>query len=271
VNRILQSLKFWCPCIVAKRIHRLKFPEPRSIVTAFVLIIVVVFAGITSLAPVHASSPTISNATVLNQKTSLTLPSGGQIYIYAFATDGSARTNSFVNSLGYLVPPTSVRNMDGNPVAGVAITTSDTNSYTTSTSSYTIAGASVSGFGAQQGGLVTPVAYPAINGAPGANGVSVLTAACCTKGKPWPGALVVVVAIAGDEQCISSISGLPGLVIDASNSNSGNPTIIIGHVYDVSGAGPGVVTMVSSQCAAGQNPNNAADLLDVFIFVPVSG
>jgi len=250
----------------------LKFPEPRSIVTAFVLIVVVVFAGITSLAPVHASGPTISNVTVVNQRTSLTLPSGGQIYIYAFATDGSARTYPFANSLGYLVPPSSIRNMDGNTVAGVAITTSNTNSYATSTSSYTIAGASVSGFGAQQGGLVTPVAYPAINGAPGANGVSVLAAACCSKGgKNWPGALVVVVAIAGDEQCISSISGYPGLVIDASNSNTGNPTIIIGHVYDVSGAGPGVVTMVSSQCAAGQNPNNAADLLDVFIFVPVSG
>jgi hypothetical protein len=248
----------------------LKFPEPRLIVTAFVLIVVVVLAGVTSLAPAYASGPTISSVTVVNHQTGLTLSSGGQIYIYALATDGSAPASVFAHALGYLQPPSSVRNVNGNTVAAVAITTSNINSYSTSASSYTIAGFSVSGFGPQQGGLVEPVAYPGINGAPGANGVSVFAAACCSKGgKNWPGSLIVVVAIAGGEQCISSILGYPGLVIDASNSNSGSPAIVIGHMYDSSGAGPGVVTMVSSQCGTGQNPNNAADLLDVFIFVPV--
>ena len=253
----------------------MKLTEPRSAVTALVLIAVAVFAGITSVAPVHAGSPTISNATVVSQATSLTLPSGGQLYIYALATDGSKSTNYFTNSLGYLYPPTSIDNVNGVLVAAVAVSTSNTNSYTTSTSSYTIAGASVSGFGRIPPPSVEsprPVTYTAISNAPGANGVSVYTGVTCPygcKSIPAAGYLVVIVAIGGDEQCISSISGLPGFVIDASNSNSGSPAIIIGHTYAAT-AHYYVVTMASSQCAAGQNPNNAADLIEAFVFLPTT-
>ena len=234
-----------------------------------------VFAGVTSLAPVHAASPAISNATVLNQKTSLTLPSGGQLYIYALATDGSANTNYFANALGYLYPPTSIKNADGTLVAAVAISTSNTNSYTTSTSSYTIAGASVSGFGPLDGSGPRPVPFTAISNVPGTNGVSLYTIVPSPGGYvhyPAGTYLVVIVAIGGDEQCISSISGLPGFVIDASNSNSGNPAIIIGHTYVTNSHGGSfyVVTMSSSQCAAGQNPNNAADLIEAFLFLPTT-
>ena len=249
--------------------------EPRSGVTALVLIVVVVFAGITSLAPVHAASPTISNATVVNQQTSLTLPSGGQLYIYALATDGSASTNYFANSLmSDLYPPVSIKNANGALVAAYAVTTSNTNSYTTSSKSYTIAGASVSGFGNLPAGP-RPNTFTAISNVPGTNGVSLYTHV------PDPGGylhypagtyLVVIVAIGGDEQCISSISGLPGFVIDASNSNSGNPAIIIGHTYanNSHGGSAYIVSMASSQCAAGQNPNNAADLIEAFVFLPTA-
>jgi hypothetical protein len=244
----------------------LKLPEPRLIVTAFVLIVVVVFAGITSLAPAYASSPTISNATVVSNSTSLTLPSGGQIYIYALTTDGSANTGYFTNAYGYLEPPKSIKNVDGKQVAAVAITGSNANSYTTSTSSHTIAGASVSGFGTGVPAGVRPIAFSGINAAPGANGVSAYAFVPGPPKYPAAGYLVVIVAIGGDEQCIS-VSGLPGFVIDASNSGSGNPAIIIGHAYSSGNVGY-VVTMVSSQCAAGQNANNAADLLEIFVFAP---
>ena len=250
----------------------MKLPEPRSGVTALILIVVVVFAGITSLTPAYASSPTISNATVVSQATSLTLPSGGQLYIYALATDGSKSTNYFTNSLGYLYPPTSIDNVNGVLVAAVAVSTSNTNSYTTSTSSYTIAGASVSGFGRIPPPSVEsprPVTYTAISNVPGTNGVSLYKGALPQPKYPAAGYLVVIVAIGGDEQCISSISGLPGFVIDASNSNSGSPAIIIGHTYAAT-AHYYVVTMASSQCAAGQNPNNAADLIEAFVFLPTT-
>ena len=248
------------------RIYALKFPELRSIVPAFVFIVVVVFAVITSVAPAQASGPTISNAIVLNQKTSLTLPSGGELYIFALATDGSKSTGGFTNSISYLQPPTSVINAAGNRPASIATTTSNTNSYSTSTSSYTIAGASFSGFGSPPGtgGRLTPIVYPGINGAPGANGAS----AVAYINPKWGDTLVVVVGIAGDGQCVS-LSGVPGLITAASNSGSGNPSIIIGYAYSV--GGDYQVTVVSSQCAAGpQVPNNAGDLVDVFVFVPTT-
>jgi len=106
----------------------------------------------------------------------------------------------------------------------------------------------------------SPIVYGGIDGAPGANGASVWFYS------KFSGNLVVVVAVGGDEQCISSISGLPGFVIDASNSNSGGPAITIGHAYPSVGAYQ--VTEATSQCAAGQNPNNAADLIGVYIFAP---
>ena len=244
----------------------MRFPKLRSIVPVFVFIVVVVFAGITSMAPAQASGPTISNATVVNQQTSLTLPTGGELYIFALATDGSKSTGYFTKSISYFQPPFSVVNMNGNHVASIASTTSNTNSYTTSTSSYTIAGASFSGFGSPPGtgGRLTPIVYPGINGAPGANGAS----AVAYVNPKWGDTLVVVVGIAGDGQCVS-LSGVPGLITAASNSGSGNPAIIIGYAYSVGGNYQ--VTVVSSQCAAGpQIPNNAGDLVDVFIFVPTT-
>ena len=218
-----------------------------------------------------ASVPTISNATVLSQSTSLTLPTGGEVYIYAFATDGSSRTTGFVNALSYLYPPTSISNANGNLVAGVAITTSNTNSYSPSTKSYSVAGASISGFGAQpSSGLYRPLTSNGISAAPGTNGVSVYTVVPGLPHFPAAGYLVVIVAIGGDEQCLAvSAPKLPGFTIDASNSGSGSPAIIIAHAYPVS-SGNYVVTMVSSQCTAGQNPNNAADFIEAFDFLPTT-
>lgn len=226
-----------------------------------VLFVMIILVETLNLATA-TTSPTMSSVTIANHQTSLTLPSGGQMYIFALAS-GGGKTGFFTNSLSYIQSPWSVVNANGNLAAAVAITTSDTNSFTTSASTYTIAGASVSGFGPiPKVGRTTPILYPSINAAPGANGATALP----YVNPAWPGSLVVVVAIAGGEQCISSITGLPGLVIDASNSNSGSPAIVIGHAYISSGQYQ--VTEVTSQCGTGQTPNNGADLIETFIFLP---
>jgi len=87
-----------------------------------------------------------------------------------------------------------------------------------------------------------------------------------------PGSLVVVVGEAGGGQSIS-ISGIPGLSVDATNfvppCNQGLPPVI-----EIASAYPSVgtytVTEHTSQCAAGQNPNGAGDLIGVFVFTPSS-
>ena len=228
-------------------------------IAAVFLAVLFLFSGAASHA-LAVSVPTISNATIVKQATSLTLPSGGLLYIYAYTTGGEKKSGGFAKSGLPLSPPNSVKNAAGNTVAAFAGTTSDTNSFSTSSSSYTIAGASVSGFSYVQG--KSPVVYGGINAAPGANGASLYF------NVPLAGSLIVVIAVGGDEQCISSISGVPGFVIDASNSNSaGLPNAItIGHAYPSVGAYQ--VTEVTSQCAAGQNANNAADLIGVYIFSP---
>jgi hypothetical protein len=102
----------------------------------------------------------MSNATVVNQKTSLTLPSGGQLYFFALATDRTAGTGYFVNFLSSIQSPYSVINAVGYHVASVAVTTSNATSYTTSTKSYAIAGASVSGFASATGALAGTFSIP---------------------------------------------------------------------------------------------------------------
>jgi len=231
------------------------------------LAVLFLFSGAASHA-LAVSVPTISNATVVNQKTSLTLPSGGQIYIYAYTTGGEKSSTGFAFSGPPISPPNSVKNADGNVVAAFAATTSNTNSFGASSPSFSIGGASVSGFStikAKGGSAVSPIVYGGIDGAPGANGASMLVYV------PRAGSLVVVIAIAGDEQCITSVLGLPGFVIDASNSNSaGLPNAItIGHAYsNPTSSASYQVTEVTSQCAAGQDPNHAADLIGIYVFAP---
>ncbi|OLD41845.1 MAG: hypothetical protein AUI60_00365, partial [Thaumarchaeota archaeon 13_1_40CM_2_39_4] len=83
------------------------------------------------------------------------------------------------------------------------------------------------------------------------------------------GSLVVVFALGGDEQCLT-VSGIPGLTTDATNKNiPGLPNVIeIDHTYLNSGTY--TVTENTQQCAAGQDPNHAGDLIGVFVFSPTT-
>ena len=196
-------------------------------------------------------SPRITNAMVQNQATSLQLPSGGQMYLYGFVTGGGASSSPFSDG-SYA----SVANVDGNLV-GLAVTSSNVNYYTTQTSNYAIGGVGISGFSSFTESYGN-------DSTPGSSGVSDHFKVSRS------GSLVVVFALGGDEQCLS-VSGLPGFSIDATNIDSpGLPNIItIGHAY--LSAGSYRVSEQTQQCAAGQDPNQAGDLIGVFVFQPAQG
>jgi len=199
------------------------------------------------LQPVEANTATITNAIVSVQRTNLNLDPGAQLYVYGLVTGGGHPTGSFSNG-----PYASVTDAAGYLVAALALTTSNTNSFTTQTSYYDIGGVSVSGFSKYS-------ASYGVNAAPGATGASDTFAIVSS------GSLVVVFGLGGGEQCLT-ISGLPGFSIDATdNQASGLPPVItIGHVY----LDPGTYTVTeqTQQCAAGQDPNHAGDLIGVIVF-----
>ena len=139
-----------------------------------------------------ASSPTISNATVQDQKTNLSLPSGATLYLYGLATGGAASTSTFANG-----EYAAVEDADGYLIAGIAETTSNTNSFTTGTNYHNIGGASIS-------------SYSKFADSYGFNGAAAAPSASDTFTVTTAGSLVVVIALAGGEQC-QTLSGIPNL------------------------------------------------------------
>ncbi len=196
-----------------------------------------------------SSEPTVSNA-VVNQATSLQLPSGGQLYLYGFVTGGGASSSTFSDG-----QYASVVNNNGNVVAALAVTTSNSNSYTTQSRYYSIGGASISGYSSN------PTESYATDSSPGSAGVSAHFTVSTS------GSLVVVVALGGDEQCLT-VAGLTGFSIDATNNKSpSQPNVItIGHAY--LDANSYTVTDQTQQCAGSQQPNNAGNMIGVFVFQP---
>jgi len=199
-------------------------------------------------------SPIVSNAVVNNYQTNLTLPSGAQEYVYGYVTGGEYPSSGF--AYGQYA---SVTNAAGNIPAALALTTSNTNNFSTSAIYFAIGGVSVSGFSSVS-------SFYGSNATPSASSASV------TFTVSVPGSLVVVVGEAGDGQSIS-ISGIPGLSVDATNfvppCNQGLPPVI-----EIASAYPSVgtytVTEQTCQCAAGQDPNYAGDLIGAFVFAPTS-
>jgi len=206
-----------------------------------------------SAAAQGTQSPTISNAIVNNYQTSLTLPSGAQEYVYGYVTGGAPSSGFAYGQYA------SVTNAAGNVPAALALTTSNTNSFSTSASYFAIGGASVSGFSS-------------VSSSYGSSGTPSASSASVTFTVSVPGSLVVIVGEAGGGQSIS-ISGIPGLRVDATNfvppCNQGLPPVM-----EIASAYPSVgtytVTEQTSQCAGGQNPNGTGDLIGVFVFTPTS-
>jgi hypothetical protein len=193
--------------------------------------------------------PAVSDATIQTEQSSLTLPSGHALYIYGYATGGASQSNMF--SSGQYA---SVVNSAGNTVASLALTTSNTNSFTTGTSYYTIGGIDADGFS-------TYTASYSSNNTAGA------ASATDNFRVDAPGSLVVVFAIGGAEQCVAITSSLT-FTVDATNSNSAGLPVAMVIAHGLAEQGNWSVTEHSQQCATGQNPNNAGDLIGVVVLVP---
>lgn len=196
----------------------------------------------------HAAlSPTVDSAMVSVQATSLTLAAGSSVYIFGFATGGCCPTGDFQSG-----QYAAVNDIDGFRIAGLAVTSSNTNSYPSQTAFNTIGGVAVSGYSSYTSSFQTTTAQ-------GPN-LSVSDSFTVTAAN----SLVVVVAIGGGAQC-QQLSGVPNLSVDADTANL-NPIVTIAHSN--LGTGTYTATTNTQQCAAGQDPNHAGDLIGAFVFSP---
>jgi N-acetylneuraminic acid mutarotase len=192
-----------------------------------------------------ARAQQISGATINGEQTSLTLPAGKSIYLYG-ATNGGAYSDSGFAQGSYQA----VVDTDGNVSAALAVTTSNSNTFTTSDQYYVIGGLGVTGFS----NMVESY---------GSNTQSGASTASDTFTAANELSLVVFIGLASSQQSIS-LSGIPGLHVDATSSEP--DAMIIAHAY----LEPGqyTVTEHSEATAAGQDPDNMADLIGVFVFTP---
>jgi hypothetical protein len=205
-----------------------------------------------SLAISSDPSGRIRDSAVDNFQTQLTLNPRASLYLYGLVTGGGHPSTGFANG-----EYASVYDAAGYLIAALAVTTNNTNSYSTQTFYPAIGGISVSDFSAYTSSF-------------GSNNSAAASSASDTFTVTAPKSLVVVVADAGGEQSIA-ITGIPDLSLDATNfngvCNQGIPPVIwIGHAH--LGTGTYRVTEHTSQCAAGQDPTHAGDLIGVFVFTP---
>lgn len=212
-------------------------------------------ATVTAFASLCQAQPAIVGSQGLNtigpgpteQHTlNVSLPSGGQLYIYGAATGGAASMNALTS--GQTI---SVQDANGNMAAQLAVTTSDNNSYTTDTASDRYGGIGVSGFNYAQG-------FYAVNPGPGPN----LTASVSfTLSAP---ALVVVIGM-GSGQPVLNLSGLDNPTVDQADYDGVyEPSLGIEHEYLQAGTYTVTVT-TGDGTAYYQSPQNEVDLLGVLI------
>src|ERR1019366_6402725 len=88
---------------------------------------------------------TTSNPTVNQESHAATLPAGAQTYLYGQVTGGGAATAALVNGSVKTVTDTA-----GFLSAGLAVSSSNTNSFTTSGHNYSVSGIGVSNYTSMQ-------------------------------------------------------------------------------------------------------------------------
>ena len=155
-----------------------------------------------------ARAQQISGATIIGEQTSLTLPAGKSIYLYG-ATNGGAYSDSGFAQGSYQT----VVDTDGNVSAALAMTTSNSNTFTTTDQYYVIGGLGVTGFSNMAESY-------------GSNTQSGASTASDTFTATNELSLVVFIGLASSQQSISR-SGIPGLHVDATSSEP--DAMIIAH------------------------------------------
>ena len=197
--------------------------------------------------PPFASRPHLTGVELQQQQTKLELAPGSQGYVFALDTGGAYPSRNFNAGV-----PRSVTDADGYLVAELATTKSNSDSYSTQTQYQAIGGFGVSDFS-------TETAFYGQSTVSGTHSASVSFPVTST------GSLVVIVAIGGDAQC-ETTSGMSGLTTDTTWSQGMGYAVLIQQRYV--DAGQYTVTENTQQCAPGQDPNHAGDLIGAFVYNP---
>jgi hypothetical protein len=218
--------------------------EPERLLSApFVSALLIAILASSVLAQ-PSTAPIISNATVLADQTALTLPPGDALYIFGMAAGGALSSKSLARG-----QVQQAVNAAGRLTGALAITPSNSNSFTTDTFSHTIGGVRVSNF-------------KAVNASYGLNNQPHASSVSDTFIVSDP-ALVVVVAIAGGQNRLD-LQGIPGLQIDAKTPES-DRTIAMAIAHTNLARGTYTVTETSGG-RPDLDPNCEADLIGVFVF-----
>jgi hypothetical protein len=178
---------------------------------------------------------------------SLSLASGGELYVYGATTGGAYPMTAFAN--GQTIQ---ITNANGNVSAELAVTANNNNSYTTGTSYDAFGGFGVSGFNFAQG-------FYGVNPGPGPN---LQASVQFTLSAP---ALVVVMGM-GSSQATLSFSGLNNPTIDVSEvSGIYEPALGIEHEYLQAGTYT-IQETTGDGTSYYQTPQNEVDLIGILIF-----
>ncbi len=215
-----------------------------KILSIFSLLILIFYFFISS-GSLSSTSVIFAAPTIINEKTSISLPSGSQVYIYGAVTGGASPTGALANNE---IRYQTVTDANGNVAAELAMTSSDSNSFGTSCLNYAIGGIGVSDFASYN------VVY-GYNNSYGADSVSV-------QFNLPNSASLIIMALASGGQNIVTVSGIPGLSVEASNNN-GNEGFLIG-IASLS-AGNYTLTETSSSSSI-PGPGNMVDFVGIYEF-----
>ncbi|WP_428109564.1 SHOCT domain-containing protein [Caldisericum sp.] len=220
-----------------------KISKVIKIIPIFLTLILISSLFIPSLSA-GSNSVLLSGATITNGQTSINLPSGSQVYIYGVVTGGQYYLSTLKN---HEINFDYVTDYNSKTAAELAMTSSNSNSFTTQCSDYSLGGVGVSGYS------TFDVVYGS-NGNYGASGASVTFTLKNT-------ATVVVFALASGGQTHVTLSGIPGFKIISSNENG-----LEGFLIGMANLSPGQYTAVETSSPSSSNPGNQADLIGVYEF-----
>jgi hypothetical protein len=203
-------------------------------------------AGLSPLiAPDTGGGVTLISPTVSNFADSLSLPSGGSIYLFAMSVGGAHYSSDF--SSGDYVTGTGA---NGEVASALAVTTSASDSFSTQDTWYTIGGVGVSGYSGytESDDVYVPPVQP--------------SSSFSYTFSVGSDADVVFLATSGG-QCCLSLSGIVGLSVDASWNSNGGVGLEIANA-DMSS---GTYTVTASSTNNDGGSSTRADIIGVFQFV----
>ncbi len=203
----------------------------------------------------NVSAQTVDNSTVQTETSSLSLPAGSSTYLFGYATGGGFASSDLTTGQN-----TSVTDPDGFESAALAVTSSNSDSFSTSTVYQVMAGVGVSNYSS----LTATYGSNSGPGQPPSATTGWTLSASANLTVSIPGSLVVLIGLGSSQQAIS-ISGVPGLMVDGSSTVA---AVEIAHAYPSVGSYTVTVNTVAS--AALQDPDHAADLVGAFVFTPGS-